>query len=165
MIKAVLLILEKEGKIIFVRRTIKRTSLPGKWALPSEKIEEGETKEEATIRCADEELGVKLENVKLFKEYHFKDEHEEKVVYFMKANYIGKPFVKDKEEFDEFIGAGDPPIVFTFGSAMRQGHALFHHSVEACERLGRRGVFLTSDRSQLPSSLPKSMKHFSYITI
>jgi len=103
MIKAVLLILEKQGKVIFVRRTKKRTSLPDKWALPSEKIEKEETKEEATIRCADEELGIGLEDVELFKEYHFRDKNEEKVLYFMKANYIGKPFVKDKREFNEFI--------------------------------------------------------------
>ncbi len=103
MIKAVLLILEKEEKIIFVRRTKERTSLPDKWALPSEKIEREETKEEATIRCADEELGIKLENIKLFNEYHFKDKEENKILYFMKANYIGKPFVKDKREFNEFI--------------------------------------------------------------
>ncbi len=103
MIKAVLLILEKQGKIIFVRRTKERTSLPDKWALPSEKIEKEETKEEATIRCADEELGIKLENINLFNEYHFKDKAEDKILYFMKANYIGKPYVKDKREFNEFI--------------------------------------------------------------
>jgi mutator protein MutT len=103
MIKAVLLILEKQGKIIFVRRTKKRTSLPDKWALPSEKIEKGETKEAATIRCADEELGINLKDISLFNEYHFKDKQEEKILYFMKANYIGKPYVKDKREFNEFI--------------------------------------------------------------
>ena len=123
MIKAVLLKLEKEGKIIFVRRTKKRTSLPDKWALPSEKIEKGESKEEATIRCADEELGIRLENISLFKEYYFKDKEEEKTLYFMKADYIGKPFVKDKKEFNEFIKLSFDEF-FSKYSDLEIGHGL-----------------------------------------
>ena len=36
-------------------------------------------------------------------------------------------------------GAGEPPIVFTPGSAMRQGRDFFAAAVDACGRLGRRG--------------------------
>ena len=100
MIKAVLLLLEKQGKILFVQRTKKRTSLPGKWALPSEKMEKGETKRKATIRCSDEELGLKLKNIKVFEEHHFNDGKENKILYFMKANYAGDPKVIDKREFN-----------------------------------------------------------------
>jgi rhamnosyltransferase subunit B len=66
-------------------------------------------------------------------------------------------------ELEGFLAAGDPPIVFTFGSAMTQGHDVFAMSVEACERLGKRGLFLARFRDQIPDPLPSTIRYFSYI--
>jgi rhamnosyltransferase subunit B len=56
-----------------------------------------------------------------------------------------------------FLDAGDPPIVFTPGSGMRFGHKFFAAAVDACQRLGRRGVLLTKYHDQIPPRLPPSI--------
>ena len=61
-----------------------------------------------------------------------------------------------------FLDDGPPPVVFTFGSAMRSGQPLFAAGVEACERLGLRGLLLAKGTDQIPSSLPDSMLHVEY---
>ncbi len=63
----------------------------------------------------------------------------------------------------EFLDAGDPPIVFSPGTAMRQGAKFFESAVEACRILGRRGMLLTLDPSQLPDELPEGVAHFDYV--
>jgi len=62
-----------------------------------------------------------------------------------------------------FLEAGDPPIVFTPGSAMVQGAAFFAEAVRACEILGRRGMLLTRFPEQIPGDLPDSVRHFDYV--
>jgi UDP:flavonoid glycosyltransferase YjiC (YdhE family) len=62
-----------------------------------------------------------------------------------------------------FLDAGDPPIVFTPGSAMRHGHTFFAVAVEACRLLGRRGLLLTRFPEQLPAQLPEGVRHFEYV--
>jgi UDP:flavonoid glycosyltransferase YjiC (YdhE family) len=66
-------------------------------------------------------------------------------------------------ELTEFLEAGEPPIVFTPGSAMRHGHAFFAAAVEACRLLGRRGLLLTRFPEHLPAQLPEGVRHFSYV--
>ncbi len=66
-------------------------------------------------------------------------------------------------DVDEFLNAGEPPIVFTPGSAMKQGQAFFAAAVEACVKLGRRGLLLTRFSEQVPSSLPDGVRHFEYV--
>jgi UDP:flavonoid glycosyltransferase YjiC (YdhE family) len=66
-------------------------------------------------------------------------------------------------DLSRFLDAGDPPIVFTPGSAMRQAHAFFRESVEACSILGRRGILLTRFRDQVPADLPESVRQFDYV--
>jgi len=66
-------------------------------------------------------------------------------------------------QLEEFLIAGPPPIVFTPGSAMRQGKAFFAAAIEASGRLNRRALLLTRYREQLPSSLPRGVGHFDYI--
>ena len=62
----------------------------------------------------------------------------------------------------DFLDQGAPPIVFTPGSAMVRGHGFFESAVRACQALGRRGVLLTSDVSQVPTALPPSVVHCAY---
>jgi UDP:flavonoid glycosyltransferase YjiC (YdhE family) len=66
-------------------------------------------------------------------------------------------------EVDAFLGAGEPPIVFTPGSAMKQGQAFFATAVDACAKLGRRGMLLTRFPEQVPRSLPDGIRHFEYV--
>jgi rhamnosyltransferase subunit B len=63
---------------------------------------------------------------------------------------------------DEFLKAGDPPIVFTPGSAMYHADRFFVASVQACKRLNRRGILLTRHAAQIPVNPPATVRHFSY---
>jgi len=101
MINAVLLILEKDGKILYGKRAPDRDSLPGRWSLPSDKIEKGETLEMTARRCAEHELGLQIRKVMLFDTYHFKDKNEDKVLNFIKATYDDAPKICDPRELTE----------------------------------------------------------------
>jgi UDP:flavonoid glycosyltransferase YjiC (YdhE family) len=62
-----------------------------------------------------------------------------------------------------FLDAGDAPIAFTPGSAMRQGQPFFAAAAEACRLLGRRGILLTRYPEQVPAELPEGVVHFDYL--
>jgi rhamnosyltransferase subunit B len=66
-------------------------------------------------------------------------------------------------ELGDFLAAGSPPLVFTPGSANVQGQDFFRAAVDACERLGRRGLLLTRFPEQLPAPLPPAVRHFAFI--
>jgi UDP:flavonoid glycosyltransferase YjiC (YdhE family) len=57
----------------------------------------------------------------------------------------------------------DSPVVFTAGSAMRQGHAFFAEAAKTCELLGRCGLLVTRYPEQLPAKLPAGVLHCPYI--
>ncbi|HEY2785732.1 MAG TPA: nucleotide disphospho-sugar-binding domain-containing protein [Fimbriiglobus sp.] len=63
---------------------------------------------------------------------------------------------------ERFLSAGDPPIVFSFGSAMKFGRPYFETAVEACRRLNRRGIILAKGGEQIPSDLPPTVAQFDY---
>ena len=65
----------------------------------------------------------------------------------------------------KFLEQGSPPLVFTPGSANKQGHQFFEEAIKACQRLGRRGILLTQYSGQLPSSLPNEVQHFPYVPL
>lgn len=64
-----------------------------------------------------------------------------------------------------FVADGPAPIVFTPGSAMRQGAAFFREAVDACRLLGRRGLLLNRDSGQIPRDLPGTVRHFDYVPL
>ncbi len=66
-------------------------------------------------------------------------------------------------ELERFLAAGEPPIVFTPGSAMMHGHAFFAAAIEACRILARRGILLTKYAEQLPAKLPDAVAHFDFV--
>ena len=69
----------------------------------------------------------------------------------------------DLEDFlAEAEAAGDLPIVFAPGSSNRQATRFFAAAAGACQRLGRRGVLLTRYDGQLPSRLPREVRHVKY---
>src|SRR5262249_33851816 len=65
-------------------------------------------------------------------------------------------------ELQQFLDAGEPPIAFTFGSAMWHAHEMLETSAKACAMLNRRGILLTRHREQVPSSLPPGVIHVDF---
>lgn len=65
-------------------------------------------------------------------------------------------------ELSEFLAAGPPPLVFTYGSAMRHGQAFFRTACALCRTMGRRGVMLAPETGQMPSDLPEGVIHVPY---
>ena len=61
-----------------------------------------------------------------------------------------------------FLDAGPPPVAFTPGTAMYHGAAFFRASVDACRRLGRRGLLVTKHTAHLPANLPPTVRHVAY---
>ncbi len=66
-------------------------------------------------------------------------------------------------ELEAFLAAGEPPLVFTAGSAMLQAKKFFQVSAEVCDALGRRAILLTQFPEQLPPRLPDQIRHFDYV--
>lgn len=66
------------------------------------------------------------------------------------------------ERVAAFLDAGDPPIVFTPGSANIMGRDFFAASSEACQILGRRGMLFTRFPDSIPQDLPSGVEHFEY---
>jgi len=66
-------------------------------------------------------------------------------------------------EVAAFLSGGEPPIVFTPGSAMAHGQSFFRAAVDACQRLERRGLLLTKYPEQLPAVLPEEVRHFGFV--
>jgi UDP:flavonoid glycosyltransferase YjiC (YdhE family) len=61
-----------------------------------------------------------------------------------------------------YLAAGEPPIVFTPGSANVHGHAFFTAAVDAAARMGRRAMLLTRSTEHLPANLPPNVRHFPF---
>ncbi len=69
------------------------------------------------------------------------------------------------DALDAFLACGDPPIVFTPGSANVHGRAFFQAAIGACRVLDRRGILLTEFPEQIPEDLPASMLHRRYVPL
>ena len=75
-------------------------------------------------------------------------------------------FPSDLPEFLEpFLNSGSKPIAFTPGSANLFGKEFFQISMRACELIGRRAIFLTRFREQIPPSLPKFILHVPFVPL
>jgi UDP:flavonoid glycosyltransferase YjiC (YdhE family) len=67
------------------------------------------------------------------------------------------------EGLDEFLNTGEPPIVFTLGSAaVMDARDFFDESAKAATKLGRRGVLLYGRDNPSPKGLNKSIVGFEY---
>lgn len=80
--------------------------------------------------------------------------------FYDNANPDGLPL-----EVLEFIQSGPPPIVVTFGSAMRVGAKLFQAAVEACQQLPCRAILLTPFAEQIPQPLPETILHCPFLPL
>jgi UDP:flavonoid glycosyltransferase YjiC (YdhE family) len=68
-------------------------------------------------------------------------------------------------DLDAFIAAGDPPIVFTPGTANRTADAFMRTAVEAAARLRRRALLLTRYPEQVPEPLAPGVRHEAYVPL
>ncbi|MCB8945385.1 MAG: glycosyltransferase [Ardenticatenaceae bacterium] len=66
-------------------------------------------------------------------------------------------------ELEAFLQAGEPPIVFTPGTAMQHGRSFFEASVQAAQILGKRALLLSRHRDHIPEHLPDSIRYFEYV--
>lgn len=64
---------------------------------------------------------------------------------------------------EEFLSAGEPPVIFTPGSAGSTMQRFFQESVEAARQLGVRAMLVTNFPEQLPHDLPSGIKAFGYL--
>jgi UDP:flavonoid glycosyltransferase YjiC (YdhE family) len=66
-------------------------------------------------------------------------------------------------ELLDFLDDGDPPVVFTPGSAMDRGHEFFAEAVKALRAMRRRGILISRFSETIPTDLPREIRHFSYV--
>jgi rhamnosyltransferase subunit B len=66
---------------------------------------------------------------------------------------------------EDFLLEGSAPIVFTSGTGLVHVRPVFDAAIDACQRLGRRGILLTRYLDQVPDRLPESVRHFAYVDL
>ncbi len=77
--------------------------------------------------------------------------------------YDAHPAASLPADVEEFLAAGERPIVFSPGSANMDAASFFETAVQACRRLGRRGMLVTKYAHQIPANLPAGIKHCSFV--
>lgn len=65
-------------------------------------------------------------------------------------------------ELTDFLERGPAPLVFTYGSAMRQGQRFFATAIALCRRMNRRGVLIAPQGDQIPARLPDGLIQVPY---
>lgn len=82
-------LIEKDRKILLVKRKRSKKAFPGFWGLPTGKVKAGETLEEALIRETKEETSLKIKPLELFhltQEFHDNHHH---LVFCFKTKIVG----------------------------------------------------------------------------
>jgi rhamnosyltransferase subunit B len=72
------------------------------------------------------------------------------------------------DELERFLGLGGEaarPVVFTPGSGNVQAARYFERALAATRRLGRRAIFLTPHRAQVPARLPAEVLWHPYVPL
>ncbi len=68
-------------------------------------------------------------------------------------------------ELHAFLAAGDKPLVFTPGTGNLHAAAFFSSALAAVGKLGRRAIFLTKERAQVPAQLPGTVLWQPYVPL
>jgi rhamnosyltransferase subunit B len=67
-------------------------------------------------------------------------------------------------ELEEFLSAGDAPIIFTPGTPNKNRYAsFFEKAVEATKKIGARAIFISQFKEQVPRNLPPHVRYFPYL--
>ena len=88
------LVLRNEDKILFVKRSMKKETLPGIWAFPSGTAEKGEEVYDTIKREALEELNVEVKTEKILAETIL-PEFSVKLIFVLCSIKSGKPTIKE----------------------------------------------------------------------
>ena len=97
---AVFIIKNSDNKILFVQRAFTKKTLPGAWAFPSGKVEEGEDVNEAIVREGLEELGVILNPIKSLVTKEL-EEFSALLDFVLCDIKEGVPFIKEPDEIEK----------------------------------------------------------------
>lgn len=68
-------------------------------------------------------------------------------------------------EQQAFLASGPPPVVVTFGTAMRHAKPYFTAIATALHQINQRGILLTPYAEQIPEQLPPNVIHVNYIPL
>ncbi|MFZ6871501.1 glycosyltransferase [Undibacterium sp. Di27W] len=79
--------------------------------------------------------------------------------------YDSQPDTDLSTELQEFLVAGQAPLIFTPGSGNLQAAHYFDCALQAVKKLGIRAIFLTPHREQLPKELPAEILWQSYLPL
>ncbi len=79
--------------------------------------------------------------------------------------YDGKPLdAATQSELDDFLAAGEPPIVFALGSsAVMVAGDFWRHAINAAQRLKRRTILVTGTPAEALGATPPAVKAFRYL--
>ncbi len=69
------------------------------------------------------------------------------------------------QDLSAFLAAGEKPLVFTPGTGNLHAADFFACALSAVHRLGRRAIFLTRERNQIPVQLPDSVLWQPYVPL
>lgn len=72
----------------------------------------------------------------------------------LEAATLSQPF---GPELSAFLAGGDPPLVFTPGTGNERAADFFRTALAATQALGRRAIFLSRKREQVPVALPATV--------
>lgn len=67
------------------------------------------------------------------------------------------------DEARRFVAEGEPPVVISTASWLRESGPFFGEAIEACRRLGRRAVVLAAPPEALPRPLPPGVASFAFV--
>lgn len=67
------------------------------------------------------------------------------------------------DELEAFLEAGSAPVLFAPGTANAAAGEFFETSLAACERAGRRALFVSRFGSQVSRTLSDGARHFDYL--
>jgi len=116
------LVLKDKGKILFVKRSMKKETLPGIWAFPSGTMEEGEEVYDTIKREALEELNIEVKIEKILAKTIL-PEFSVKLIFVLCSIKSGKPTIKEPDEIDRFEWVSFPEFFERF-SDNEIGHGL-----------------------------------------
>ncbi len=98
---AVAAVIQKDNKVLLVRRSLQSRAQPGKWENPGGEVDEGETPELAIAREIKEEIGVEFSIEKILIEDDFKNTDSDWHVILYGGKIVGEPQVMTEEEISE----------------------------------------------------------------
>ncbi len=74
-----------------------------------------------------------------------------------------RPATSASSEAQDFLDAGEPPVIVTPGSAASTMQEYFSESIAAVHGLGLRAMLITNFPGQLPRALPPGIRAFGYV--